>query len=725
MEPPPPPPPPAPAASAAPSAVLNIGTAQFTQVVNGSVESLTVAPRFGVDQAYIDPRLRRQTQEHAGSNPQQWLDATRTQRQQPQQQQPQTQHRGTEQRQPRTYQQQPQLPPQSQAQLAQQPQKEKRQELRPTLLSHRPEPTDQPRQASQQQQHPYQPRHQPQQQQKHPYQSYQHQHQPQEQEQALQYQPTLQHQPYQHQHQPQEQEQALQYQPTLQHQPLQPAPQEQVQQAQQTLPPQSQPPQAQQPRQTLMIVEGGGIELEHPTTVDGAPKLRAKRPARLPKATVSSMTKGHKLSRFWKKEHEAILNRACSDIQEIISKAQEATGASSGAIRSHCLGTSRHRRRASAWNMLVQYMRHSPKIVQKYDPEVPVQKKDQSWKDYMTTDLTPFWNKRKEEAEAKRQRKGEQADATMTGEDNTHEAFEKWLLSLKSLTVAKISAEDVNDKMREERKFLHSRAIDLESNEAIVQIAFLIHPDPLIKPVAATTGHGEKILHHVMRLWKRGDTPGHLLERFNAAVESHAPKAYLELGDPGSEEEEDDGKPLTGSPQPVQTPAATGATASGSSEFQPNKTPKLPPPEVVPSGCLRSKLPSTHGELVPYVARQLLRLLSSHIYEMGSDAEAENGDCYQRWLDASDMGSRIPYAHLFDILRSYGLCVDGWPVQAQALLVGAKTVDGVAPRTLEVYAGGLQDTSMWQTAHVLAIADVIAGGVLGVEAYEPPTGVFD
>ncbi|KAK0527014.1 hypothetical protein OC834_004591 [Tilletia horrida] len=444
------------------------------------------------------------------------------------------------------------------------------------------------------------------------------------------------------------------------------------------------------------------------------PKKSTNSKGRPPNVKFSATTSGKKLDRLWKKKHDSVLARVCTEINDVVTKAQDETGASAAAIRSHCLSSARLRRCTSAWNMLVQYMSRKPDVVRSRYAAVPEKEAPQAWNDYVKIHLKPFWFDLKVQ------------------DPPAFKRMSKWLVSLKSLTVSKISTDDVYEKMRDERKFLDRKCVDLETNEAIVQIAFLIHPDPSIKPVISTTPFGRALLGHVMARWKQGDTTSHLLERMNSAVQNYAPKGYLVVGE--------EVRSLEGSLDPNQ-PAQPGVTelaqsaapnsnvarsASPSSASPLSAAPSgggLPltkaPPLVRASLCQRSRLPEDHRELVPYVARQLLALLTSQVWQCSEDADEGGEGLYESWLTQTHMSSQLPYVRLFDVLRSLGLCLDGWPQDAQDLLIDAEAVDGPRDGTLEVHAGGLLNTTSWQDRHAIAIADAIAHGHLGLEPILP------
>ncbi|KAK0521729.1 hypothetical protein OC842_006691 [Tilletia horrida] len=440
-----------------------------------------------------------------------------------------------------------------------------------------------------------------------------------------------------------------------------------------------------------------------------------------PKSKFSSTTKGKVLPRLWKKEHDDVLAKVCADIDDIVNRAQELTGASSSAIRSHCLSASRLRRAISPWNMLIQYMSRKPDIVRRYYHNIPDKKTDgegsvalplpqledgQTWNDFVRSALQPFWRRLKVE------------------DNPTFVLVTQWLLTLKSLTVAKILTDDVYEKMRQEKKYLCQRAADLEANEAIVQVAFLVHPDPLIEPTAAVTPFGQRLLSHLMARWRPGDTSGHFLARMRSAVQDHAPVAYLALGDAVRDFDDADATPSHSPSAQVPPRSSIGippslssgpsSTSATSAVPAPAPTPAVPPP-MVPSRCRRTQLPVHHTELVPYVARQLLALLTAQIWTLSEKADSSGRDLYDFWLVETQLGSQIPYVRLFDVLRSRNLCLDGWPKAAEGLLLNAETIDGIRDDTLEIYAGGMLNTASWTDKHAFAIADAIALGHLGVE----------
>ncbi|KAE8245043.1 hypothetical protein A4X13_0g6114 [Tilletia indica] len=176
--------------------------------------------------------------------------------------------------------------------------------------------------------------------------------------------------------------------------------------------------------------------------------------------------------------------------------------------------------------------------------------------------------------------------------------------------------------------------------------------------------------------------------------------------------------PSSSSIAPVLPSSSTFiSAASVAGPVNPPLAPFIPPSSgtprlagFVPRMCSRPNLPGSHAERVPYVARQLLLLLCE-----GVDRCAKSEDIVEDWTRVTEGMSRIPYSKLFSILNGYDLWVEGWPRAAEGLLLEYETFIGSQSPTMEVYDGGLVDTSGWTDTQVLALAQNIADGTLQVE----------
>ncbi|KAE8219218.1 hypothetical protein CF319_g7050 [Tilletia indica] len=431
--------------------------------------------------------------------------------------------------------------------------------------------------------------------------------------------------------------------------------------------------------------------------------------------------------RVWVKRHAPLLNSSIDQVDALAATLKKQTGASMSAVRQQLLLKATNRRKQTAWNLILHLLATYPvgsdkdstdktgesesettdktgepesensltdeadqfsKAVQKSVHKVwttfnvPGREKDQAWNTYIGTVVQPFWNKEK------------------TTNPSNFKAMVADIENIRTVRVPTLSAVQSVTTMRQESKWTAKKASDLEENHAIAAITILVHPDPQVEPRIITTDYGKKVMQHVMTLWRPEDDINKLLERINTTVGAIPPSSYAL---PAPKDRTLD----TPAPQADPTP-----------EIEVNTPSSIPDPQAtLPTSTGAISRPLTHAERIPVVARQLLRLITTTLHQQ---VDSPLGQLrYDHWMRTSASSSSLPYRDLFTILRSYRLLVDGWPKAAAGLLLNPFTAESDVEGALEIFTGGLLDTSAWLDHQVTAIAASIADGTLKLDVLPP------
>ncbi|KAE8230385.1 hypothetical protein CF326_g4620 [Tilletia indica] len=442
--------------------------------------------------------------------------------------------------------------------------------------------------------------------------------------------------------------------------------------------------------------------------------------------------------RHWTKKHAEAFQDAVAQLEQLTVSLSDRTGVSIAKVREQLFHTAPQRRPETVWNSFIHSLKNYPSKFEQYG--VPKKQDGKGWNAYIKEDIKPFW------------------DGMRAGDKGTFKIFQDCIGVAKKTQVASTSVDKAMSNFKKEKRWFVKRVSDLEDNHAIVAVTLLVHPDPRAQPTIVMTEYGKEMLDHAIMQWKQEDTSNELLDRFASAVKSVRPPSYDYVppqdADKAANANDTDAPtsdsqtlpPTSLSSTATQSPVSSNTSAGESVAFAtaPASAASAPASGVSAStadmyplasanygpsttrsttgtatpahpSAMSELLAASHAQRVPHVARLFMMFLSQAIHTRGTDGH------YAHWLQITYTMTRLPYQNLFTILNSYGMNIEGWPMAAGDLLIDAIAQEGLVPGSMEVFGGGLQDTSHWRETHVLAIAANLFNNVLTVDGPEPAT----
>ncbi|KAE8252337.1 hypothetical protein A4X03_0g6190 [Tilletia caries] len=208
---------------------------------------------------------------------------------------------------------------------------------------------------------------------------------------------------------------------------------------------------------------------------------------------------------------------------------------------------------------------------------------------------------------------------------------------------------------------------DMEQDYGVCGFAVLAHPDPDVKAAVVASEHSEDLFDGCVKNLNATGTAAKFANLFGAATKNNPPPAW------------------------VIATERLNALGEGEAVKVVEKVTKVP--TEIPSKAASKTL-----------VLNLIKWINDGMRSISKEKESE-------WMKDTKQLKSMIYKGVFKRINDTGLCVQGWPIEANKMLDGdvKVTVQGTttSSSTFTITAGSLRNTSRWKGSEVQAVQEAL------------------